>query len=436
MGLAGVATALLGLGILVSHSAPCGPPDPLPEGATPMAAITYHCYGSVEVLRVSQVARPVPADHEVLVRVHAASLNPQEWHYMQGKPYVMRLSAGLGRPRNRRLGGDFAGTVEAVGRSVVGFRPGDEVFGSRWGAFAEYLTVSETRVIAKKPANVSFEEAAGVAVAATTALQAVRDQGRVQPGQRVLINGASGGVGTFAVQLARFHGAHVTGVSSTRNLELVRSLGAHHMIDYTQQDFTHGVERYDVIIDMVGNHPLGALRRVLHPDGTVVIVGGARTDPWLGPLSRGLRALAYSPLVSQRFAMFIAELRPEDLHYLAGLLESGEMRTVIDGRFTLAEVPAGMAYLEQGRTRGKNVILLLPPQEPVEEVDVGLHRRDPVLPSAEPVPLVLEDQVFHVYPSLPRRLHQPVVLVDGNPDIVGTGGHEERAGNPVGMEER
>jgi NADPH:quinone reductase-like Zn-dependent oxidoreductase len=357
----GITFAMVGAAVVVSlavlsRNAACGQPDALPDGATPMQAVTYRCYGSEEVLMLEAVAKPVPADDEVLVRVHAASLNPQDWHYMQGKPYVMRLFSGIGTPANPRLGADYSGTVEAVGRHVVGFQPGDDVFGSRWGAFAEYLTVRERGAVTKKPANVSFEEAAGVGVAATTALQAVRDHGQLKPGQRVLVNGASGGVGTYAIQIAKIHDAHVTGVASTRNLELLRSLGADHAIDYTQEDFTQGTARYDLIIDMVGNHPLRALRRVLEPGGAVVIVGGSKENRWLGPITRGLMAVSYSPFVSESFSMFIAELRPEDLDYLADLLASGQMRTVIDGHYTLSEFAAAMTYLERGRSRGKNVI--------------------------------------------------------------------------------
>jgi NADPH:quinone reductase-like Zn-dependent oxidoreductase len=353
-----VVAAVAGAAAAVSYDAPCGEADTIPAGSPVMMAITYRCYGTSAVLRLEPAAVPVPGADEVLVRVHAASINPQEWHYMQGRPYIMRLSSGLGRPKITRLGADFAGTVAAVGDSVTRFQPGDEVFGARWGAFGEYVRVRESRFIAHKPAGVTFEEAAAVGVAATTALQAVREHGRVAPGQRVLINGASGGVGTFAVQLAKLSGAHVTGVSSTRNVELVLSLGADHVIDYTREDFTQRDERYDVIIDMVGNHRLRDLRRVLTADGTVVIVGGPKDNRWLGPLTHALRAKAYSPFVSQQFAMFIADLTPGDLAHLRDLMARGQLRSVIDRRFTLAEVPAAMDYLAQGRSRGKNVILV------------------------------------------------------------------------------
>lgn len=354
------AAAVLSAMVVLSRDAPCGETDAgaVPEEAAVMKAITHRCYGSYEVLRLEDVPRPTPSDEEVLVRVRAAAINPLEWHYVHGVPYIMRLSSGLGRPDDVRLGVDFAGTVEAVGGNVTGFRPGDDVFGGRNGALAEYVVVRQDRIIAHKPANVSFEDAAAVPVAATTALQALRDAGRVGPGQRVLINGASGGVGTYAVQIARSLGAHVTGVSSTRNLELVRSLGADHMIDYTVENFTEGSERWDVIIDNVGNHPLRAYRRVLTPEGIVVLVTGPKKDPWLGPVLYAVRGATYSRVVSQTFVPFLSELRREDLLVLRGLMESGELRSVLDGHHPLVEVPAALEYLGTGRTRGKNVILV------------------------------------------------------------------------------
>jgi NADPH:quinone reductase-like Zn-dependent oxidoreductase len=343
---------------VISRDLSCREPEPLPEGAAPMRAVVYGCYGGSAVLTVGPVARPVPAADEVLVRVHAASINPQEWHYMQGRPFIMRLSSGIGRPKAGRLGVDFAGTVEAVGAEVTRFHVGDAVFGARSGALAEYVTVRQDRIIEPLPAGATFHEAAAVAVAATTALQGVRDHGRVGAGQRVLINGASGGVGSYAVQIAKAYGAHVTGVSSGRNVELVRSLGADHAIDYTLEDFTRGTERFDVIVDMVGNHRLRDLRRVLTPDGVVVIVGGPKDNRWLGPLERSLVAVAYSPFASQRFATFIAELRPADLRQLRQMMETGQLRSVMDRRFDLEDIRAAMDYLELGRTQGKNVVLI------------------------------------------------------------------------------
>jgi NADPH:quinone reductase-like Zn-dependent oxidoreductase len=351
-----LATAVLSLALVLSHDAACEAPGAVPGQATLMQAIRYRCYGSPEVLELAAVARPTPADDEALVKVHAASVNPLDWHYMRGKPYIMRLSSGIGRPADPRFGVDFAGTVEAVGKNVRRFKPGDEVFGGKSGALAEYVTVREGRALALKPANISFEEAAAVPIAAITALQAVRDKGQVKPGQKVLVNGASGGVGTFAVQIAKSYGAEVTGVSSTRNVELVRSIGADHVIDYKQQDFTRGAQRYDVIIDNVGNHSLLALRRVLEREGVVVMIGGSGNDQWIGPLLRPIGAAVLSPFVSQRFAGLLAELNPEDLRVLGELLAAGQMKSVIDRHYPLREVPAAIAYLEQGRARGKVVI--------------------------------------------------------------------------------
>jgi NADPH:quinone reductase-like Zn-dependent oxidoreductase len=358
--LAVLAVAVLSVMLALSHDSACAAPPSLPEATGRMKAITHRCYGSSEVLKLEDVAIPTPGDDEVLVRVRAASINPLEWYNMQGRPYIMRLSSGLGRPRESRLGVDFAGTVEAVGRNVVRFQPGDEVFGGRTGALAEYVTVRQNRIVERKPANVTFEEAAAVPVAATTALRAVRDKGNLRPGQRVLINGASGGVGTFAVQIAKAFDAHVTGVSSTRNLELVRSLGADQVIDYTKEDFTERSERWDLIIDNVGNHSLRAYRRVLSPDGIVVLVSGPKDDPWLGPMTRMVQGAVFSRFVSQTFSPLLAELTPEDLSVLRDLMESGALRSVIDQRFDVQEVSAGIDYLEKGRTRGKNVILVGP----------------------------------------------------------------------------
>jgi NADPH:quinone reductase-like Zn-dependent oxidoreductase len=285
-GLASVLAALVVAGAyMLSHNDPCEP-GPAPAGAAPrMKAFVYRCYGAPEVVKLEDVAKPTPKDDELLVRVRAASVNPLDWHFVRGEPYVMRMSAGFGKPADITLGVDFSGTVEAVGRNVTRFKPGDAVFGGRNGAFAEYLRVREDRVVALKPDNVSFEQAAGVAIAAVTALQALRDEGQLQAGQKVLVNGASGGVGTFAVQIAKAFGAEVTGVCSSRNVELVRSIGADRVIDYTREDFTRGNERYDVIVDNVGNHPFLDYRRVLRPQGRVVVVGGPG-GRWIGPLTK------------------------------------------------------------------------------------------------------------------------------------------------------
>ena len=356
--LALVIVAVVAVAIAISHNAACpdGPPPALAAGAAPMKAAVFRCYGPPEVVKVEEVAKPVPVDDEVLVKVHAAAVNPLDWHYMRGEPYIMRLSAGIGRPKDARMGVDFAGTVEAVGKSVTRFRPGDEVFGARSGALAEYVVVKESRNVVPKPANVSFVQAGSVGVAATTALQAVRDHGMVEPGQKVLVNGASGGVGTFAVQIAKALGAEVTGVSSTRNVELVRSIGADHVIDYTQQDFTEGSERYDVVIDNVGNHSFGEVAKVLVPDGRYVIVGGTSDNRWLGPLTTPLLAMMQSPYLKPSYKFFLAETKPADFMFLAGLMADGRMTPVIDRTYPLAEAADAIEYLEKGRARGKVVV--------------------------------------------------------------------------------
>jgi NADPH:quinone reductase-like Zn-dependent oxidoreductase len=277
---------------------------------------------------------------------------------MRGTPYFMRVTGtGFLRPKDTRLGVDLAGQVEAVGRNVTRFKPGDEVFGTGGGAFARYARASEKK-LALKPANITFEQAAAVPVAALTALQGLRDKGKLQPGQKVLVNGASGGVGTFAVQIARALGADVTGVCSTRNLEMVRSLGAHRVIDYTREDFTKSGQRYDLILDCVGNQPLLPFRRALNPDGICVIIGGGgpRDGLWLGPLPRMVRALLLARFASQRFVPLLAEIRRDDLAFLGDLMQSGKVTPVIDRTFPLSQVPDAIRYLEKGHARGKVVI--------------------------------------------------------------------------------
>jgi NADPH:quinone reductase-like Zn-dependent oxidoreductase len=353
-----VALAVVSAALALSHNSPCGAPDPLPSNAARMKAIVSRCYGSPDVLTLEELAKPTPADNEVLVKVHAAAVNPLDWHYMRGTPYIMRIGAGLGTPNDVRVGVDFAGTVEAVGRNVTRFKPGDEVFGGKNGALAEYITVREDRALVLKPANLTFDQAASVPVAAITALQGLRDKGHIQPGQKVLINGASGGVGTFAVQIAKSFGADVTGVCSTRNVELVRSIGADHVIDYTREDFTQSGERYDLILDNVGSHSFSAYRRVLKPKGTLVIVGGPTGDPWIGPLVQPIKAGILSPFVSQEFVMILAELNQEDLEALSGLMQARKVTPVIDRRYRLSEAPAAIRYLEEGRARGKVIVSL------------------------------------------------------------------------------
>jgi NADPH:quinone reductase-like Zn-dependent oxidoreductase len=347
--------AIAALAVALSHDSSCtSSPTARPTGVL-MKAIVRGCYGTADVLRYEDVAKPAPGDDEVLVEVRAVALNPLDWHYMTGTPYIMRLESGIGRPKSARLGVDFAGTVAAVGRNVTGFRPGDEVLGSRFGAFAEYMVVAQDRALVAKPARLSFEQAAALPVAAITALQGLRDKGRVQAGDKVLINGASGGVGTFAVQIAKALGAEVTGVCSTRNVELVRSLGADHVIDYKLEDFTRGDRRYDVIIDNVGNHSLRDVRRVLEPDGTYVMIGGPKDDPWLGPVLGFLAAPLMSKISSQSFEVLLAQMNPADLRVLTGMIEAGQVTPVIDRSYALEEIPEAIGYLASQRARGKVV---------------------------------------------------------------------------------
>ncbi|HEX7373690.1 MAG TPA: NAD(P)-dependent alcohol dehydrogenase [Steroidobacteraceae bacterium] len=329
-----------------------------PAAAHPMKAALRCEYGAPEVVEIAQVEKPVPGEHEVLVKVRAAAVNPLDWHYLRGTPYLMRLESGLRKPKVTRLGVDFAGVVAAVGPKVTGFKPGDEVFGGRNGSFAEYVIVRDDRAIVPKPASVTFEQAAAVPIAAVTALQALRDRGQVGPGSKVLINGASGGVGTYAVQIARALGAEVTGVCSGRNVELVRSLGAAHVVDYTKEDYATGAQRYDVIIDNVGNRSLGENRKALKDDGRYVLVGGGGPDAgnWVGPMLSPVKALLMSPFVSQQMGMMLAELNARDLATLGDMMQSGAVRSVIDRSYTLEQLPEALAYLEKGRARGKVVI--------------------------------------------------------------------------------
>ncbi|MFZ0007334.1 MAG: NAD(P)-dependent alcohol dehydrogenase [Steroidobacteraceae bacterium] len=350
-----VAIGVVSLAIAMSYTSPCSPAPPLPAGASLMKGIVHHCYGSPAVVRYEDLPKPTPADDEVLVKVRAASVNPLDWHYLEGTPYLVRLGAGFGKPDDPRLGVDFAGTVEAVGRRVARFKPGDEVFGGKFGAFAEYVAVHEDRAITAKPANVTFEQAAAVPIAAVTALQALR-QGHVHAGQKVLINGASGGVGTFAVQIAKAQGAEVTGVCSTRNLALVRSIGADHVIDYTREDFTQDPQRYDVIVDTVGTHSVLAYKRVLNPNGIYVMIGSTTPGNWFGWLETPLEAKLLSPFMSQKFGMMLADLSKNDLATLADLMQAGKMTSVIDRRYKLAEAAEALQYLEKGHARGKVVL--------------------------------------------------------------------------------
>jgi len=353
-----LAIAVVSFAVAMSHNSACPPSGASSAPKTPMQAALHRCYGKANVVTVETVERPTVGDSDVLVKVRAASLNPLDWHYLRGTPYLMRLGAGLGRPNDPRLGVDFAGTVEAVGKSVTRFQPGDEVYGGRTGAAAEYVSIRQDRAFVRKPANVTFEQAAAVPIAALTALQGLRDKGHLQPGQKVLINGASGGVGTFAVQIAKALGGTVTGVCSTRNVELVKSIGADRVIDYTREDFTRPGEKYDLILDNVGNHSLADLRRVLTPKGTAVIIGGGGPNDgnWIGPLITPIKALLVSPFVTQKLAFFIAELNQADLTTLNQLMEAGKVIPVVDRRYDLSQTAEAIEYLEAGHARGKVIL--------------------------------------------------------------------------------
>jgi NADPH:quinone reductase-like Zn-dependent oxidoreductase len=297
----------------------------------------------------------VPGDDEVLVRVKAASVNPLDWHFMRGSPYIMRFMSGLGAPNDKRLGADFAGVVESVGKNVAGFGIGDAIFGNGNGAFAEYATKNAKGSLAKIPSNVSFEQAAALPVAGITALQALCDHGRLEAGQHVLINGASGGVGTFAVQIAKSLGATITGVCSKRNREMVLSIGADRVIDYRQTNYTESEEKYDLIIDMIGNHSFTANLDVLKPTGRLVVVGGQKGD-WIGPLTNMLKEPFLSPFVDQEIVVMLAHSNATDLAELASLVANGDLVPVIDQRYSLDDVREAVAYSEEGRARGKIIV--------------------------------------------------------------------------------
>lgn len=322
-----------------------------------MKALTYHTYGTPDVLELHDVDTPTVGPDDVLVRVHAASVNPVDWHYLTGTPYIVRLVAGLRAPRRTIPGSDLAGTVDAVGANVTRFRPGDEVFGWRGGGtIAEYAAVPADQLVSKPP-NVTFEQAAGAGVAAFTALQGLRDKGQLQSGHKVLINGASGGVGTFAVQIAKAFGAHVTAVCSTRNTDIARSIGADEVIDYTKEDFIQGGQRYDLLFDIAANRSLSACRSVLTSNGVVVLVGGGK-NPWVGPLPQLVKALLQSKLSSQRFVLFIAKETNDDLVVLRDLLEAEKVTTVIDRAYGLSDAREAFRYLEEGHAQGKIVITM------------------------------------------------------------------------------
>ncbi len=322
-----------------------------------MQAIVCHEYGSPDVLQLEELPQPTPSDDEVLVKVHAASVNAGDWHLLRADPFLIRLMFGLLKPKFQILGTDVAGRVEAVGKNVTRFGPGDEIFGDLsacgFGAFAEYVCASET-AIAPLPANLTFEEAAAVPSAAVTALQALRDQGKIQSGQKVLINGATGGVGTFAVQIAKSFGAEVTGVCSTHKMDLVRSLGAEHVIDYTQEDFTKNGQRYELILAANGYHPISAYKRALNPGGTYVMTGGSGKQMF--------QAMLYGPWISmtgnKKMGNLLVKPNSEDLVFLKELLQAGKVTPVIDRRYPLSAVADAIRYLEEGHARGKVVITM------------------------------------------------------------------------------
>jgi len=325
--------------------------------SNPMKAITHCEYGSPDVLKLEDVEKPVPNDNQVLIKVRAASVNPLDLT-IRG-PWLVRPILGMRKPKDTRLGVDYAGTVEAVGKNVTKFKPGDEVFGGRNGALAEYVCGLADRAIALKPPNMTFEQAASVPVAAITALQGLRDKGKIQPGQKILINGASGGVGTFAVQIAKSFGTEVTGVCSARNVDLVRSIGADHVIDYTKEDFTKTDQRYDLIFDLVGNHSFSERRRILNPNGICVMagIGGAGWHDGIGSRLAGeLNAYVRSRFVGEKFIIYIASFNKADMTILADLMQSGKVTPVIDKTYKFNEVPAALRYLEQGHARGKVVV--------------------------------------------------------------------------------
>src|SRR5437016_11113362 len=322
----------------------------------PMKAILSCEYG-VDNLQLRELEKPSPNDNEVLVRVRAASINPVDGHMIRGS-WLMRPMGGMRKPKNTRFGTDFAGVVEAVGKNVTDFKTGNEVFGAKDGAVAEYICVKADRAIAMKPINITFEQAGSVGVAGVTALQGLRDKGHIHAGQKVLINGASGGVGTFAVQIAKAFGAEVTGVCSTHNVDLVKSLGADHVIDYTKEDFTKGTQHYDLIVDNVATHSLLAYKRVLNPGGSYVMIGMIDPGNWFGWLAKPIEGMVLSKLVSQKFGMMLADLNHDDLAVLGDLMQSGKVTPVIERRYKLSDAGEALRYLEKGHARGKVVVMV------------------------------------------------------------------------------
>jgi len=347
--------AIIVLAVTLSYSSECTAPPGVASGVETMRAVVARCYGGPETLEVLDVEKPTPGPTEIVVRIEAAALNPLDYHYMRGTPYLMRLASGIGRPKDVGVGVDFAGVVTQIGDNVTKFEIGDAVFGQRSGAVAEFVVIAEDRAIVAKPDNISFEEAAAIPVAAITALQAVRDHGGLHSGEKILINGASGGVGTYAVQIAKSLGAEVHGVCSTRNVDMVRALGADHVFDYKQENYTESDQAYDLIVDMVGNHTLTANRRVLEPEGRMVIVGAPKGD-WFAPFWPSLKAIMLSPFVDQEIGGMLAETNSDDLRYLAGLMADGRLTTRIDTRYPLEQTAEALRYLETQRARGKVIV--------------------------------------------------------------------------------
>jgi NADPH:quinone reductase-like Zn-dependent oxidoreductase len=319
-----------------------------------MKAAVFKSYGQPDVLTIEEVEKPTPTDDEVLVKVYASSANPVEWYTVTGL-FIGRIGNGLFKPKDTRLGADFAGVVESIGKGVTDFKPGDEVFGGRSGAFAEYVCVQ--KAIAHKPANITFEQAGGVAIAALTALQGLRDSGQLKVGQKVLINGASGGVGTFAVQIAKALGAEVTAVCSTKNMDLVRSLGADHVVDYTKEDFTQSSQRYDLLLDVVGSHSWSECRRVLKPKAILVLVGGPK-GKIIGPLKHILRMRLASFRASQKVVFFVANFNRQDLVILREFMEAGKVKPIIDRTYPLNKINEAISYLGTGHARAKIVVTM------------------------------------------------------------------------------
>ena len=323
-----------------------------------MKAIVYDEYGPPSVLQLREIEEPEVGDTEVLVRVRAAAANPLDWFAFTGTPYIARPGFGLTKPTGKRLGADFAGVVESIGSSVTRFQPGDEVYGTTTGSFAELVSVGEDVSLAPKPAQLSFEQAAAVPVAALTALQALRDKGSVEAGQQVLVNGAAGGVGTFTVQIAKALEAEVTAVCSSRNVEMVAALGADQVVDYTREDFTQGPRRYDLMIDVAGSRPWSEVKRVLRPGATVVIVGGPKTNRMLGPLGHMLQMTVGSAFASQKTTFFISKENTDDLATLTGLIESGKVTPFVEQTYPLDQISEAMTYLGTGHARGKLVVTI------------------------------------------------------------------------------